>query len=73
MACVNDDGSITPTAKALLKSLDSPLGPEAIAAKIGAPLFRVRASLRELQAAGFVAEADGLYRATDQGAAKARS
>jgi DNA-binding IclR family transcriptional regulator len=70
MACVNADGSITPTAKSLLQSLESPLGPEAIAAKAGAPLFRVRASLRELQAAGFVAESGGLYRTTDAGRAK---
>ena len=70
MACVNADGSITPTAKALLQSIESPLGPEAIAAKIGAPLFRVRASLRELQAAGFVAESGGLFRTTDEGRTK---
>ena len=70
MACVNADGTITPTAKALLQSLESPLGPEAISAKIGAPLFRVRSSLRELQAAGFVAESEGLFRTTDAGRAK---
>jgi DNA-binding IclR family transcriptional regulator len=70
MACVNADGTITPTAKALLQSLESPLGPEAIAAKIGAPLFRVRSSLRELQAAGFVSESGGLFRMTDQGRTK---
>lgn len=70
MACVNADGSVTPTAKALLRSLEIPLGPEAIAARIGAPLFRVRASLRELRAAGFVAESEGLFRATDAGRAK---
>lgn len=71
MACVNADGTITLTAKALLRSLESPLGPEAIAAKIGAPLFRVRASLRELQTAGLVAESGGQYRTTDAGRAKA--
>jgi len=70
MACVNDDGSITPTAKALLQSLESPLGPEAIAAKAGAPLFRVRSSLRELQAAGFVSESGGLFRTTELGRTK---
>ena len=70
MACVNADGTITPTARALLQSLESPLGPEEIAAKIGAPLFRVRSSLRELQAAGFVSESGGSFRATDQGRAK---
>lgn len=70
MACVNADGTITPTAKALLQSLASPLGPEAIAAKTGAPLFRVRASLRELQTAGFVAESGGLFRTTEEGRTK---
>lgn len=70
MACVNADGTITPTAKALLQSLADPLGPEEIASKIGAPLFRVRSSLRELQAAGFVAESGGKYSTTDQGRAK---
>lgn len=70
MGCVNADGTISPTAKALLQSLESPLGPEAIAAKIGAPLFRVRSSLRELQAAGFVSESGGLFQTTDQGRAK---
>lgn len=70
MACVNADGSITPTAKALLQSLEQPLGVDAIAAKVGAPLFRVRSSLRELAAAGFVAESEGLYTATEAGRAK---
>jgi predicted transcriptional regulator len=70
MACVNADGTITPTAKALLQNLESPLGPEAIAAKIGVPLFRVRSSLRELAVAGFVVESDGLFRATDKGRAR---
>jgi predicted transcriptional regulator len=70
MACVNADGTITPTAKALLQNLESPLGPDAIAAKIGVPLFRVRSSLRELAAAGFVVESDGLFRATDKGRAR---
>ncbi|MGB7294231.1 MAG: hypothetical protein WBC70_01450 [Candidatus Aminicenantales bacterium] len=48
MACVNPDGTISPSAKALLKSLESPLGVEEIAARLGSPLFKVRSSLREL-------------------------
>ncbi len=67
MACVNPDGTITPTAKALLQSLESPLTPEEIAAKIGAPLFRVRSSLRELAGADLVSESEGRYRTTDKG------
>ena len=70
MACVNADGTITATARALLGSLESPLGPEEIAARIGAPLFRVRASLRELGDAGFVEESSGRYGVTAAGRAK---
>ena len=70
MACVNADGTITATARALLQSLDSPLRPEAIAAKIGVPLFRVRASLRELRDAGLVEGSESMYRVTAAGRAK---
>jgi predicted transcriptional regulator len=67
MACVNPDGTITSTARSLLQNLENPLSPEDIAGKIGAPLFRVRSSLRELAGAGLVAESGGLFQTTDQG------
>jgi predicted transcriptional regulator len=67
MACVNPDGTITPTAKSLLQTLEKPLSPEEIGAKIGVPLFRVRSSLRELESAGLVSEAEGRFRTTDEG------
>jgi predicted transcriptional regulator len=70
MACVNADGTITPMAKSLLQALGNPLTPEEAAALIGVPLFRIRASLRELQAAGFVKDEGGRYRLTEQGRAK---
>ena len=67
MACVNPDGTITPTAKSLLQGLTEPLAPETIASKLGVPLFRVRSSLRELETAGLVSEAEGLFRTTEKG------
>ena len=67
MACVNPDGSISESARVLLKAADSPGTPEEIGKKIGQPLFKIRSSLRELHDAGFVAEKDGKYSATDAG------
>lgn len=54
MACVNADGTITETARSLLKAVESPLGAEEIAARLGLPLFRVRSSLREMAEAGLI-------------------
>lgn len=71
MACVNADGTITPTAKALLQSLETPRGAEEIAAALGLPLFRVRSSLRELAEAGLVAAEGDHYRTTEEGRKKA--
>ena len=54
MACVNPDGTLTPSARKILEALTSASRPEAIAVATGVPLFRVRSSLRELEAAGLV-------------------
>jgi len=71
MACVSADGTITATAKALIKSLEVPLGAEEIAARLGSPLFKVRSSLRELVEAGLVVTQDDKYLATEAGKQKA--
>lgn len=71
MACIDPDGTLTITAKFLLKSLDQePLPPEAIAKALSEPIFRVRGNLRELSQAGFIEEVDGLYHLTDEGREK---
>jgi predicted transcriptional regulator len=67
MACVNPDGTLSPSATALLKSLETPLGPEEIAARLGSPLFKVRSSLRELVAAGLVEVREDKYLASEEG------
>jgi len=70
MACVNPDGSITETAKALLRVLESPLAPEEIAQKVGQPLFKVRSSLREMTGAELIKDEGGKYIVTEKGKEK---
>ncbi len=67
MACVNPDGTLSPSAKQLLGILESPLAPEAIAQEVGQPLFKVRSSLREMADAGLIAEQNGSFQVTDAG------
>jgi len=71
MACVNADGTITATAKALLKSLETPFSAEEVSGRLGQPLFRVRSSLREMLEAGLVVAQGDKYLATEEGKKKA--
>lgn len=73
MGCVNPDGSLTPVALQVLRALSAlPDGgdAESVAAATGRPLYRARASLRELEAAGFVMLDRGAHRVTSVGRAK---
>ena len=70
MACVNPDGTITPSAIAILAALRTADTAELIAPLAGLPLFRVRSALRELVAAGLVTVEDGRHRLTDAGLAR---
>ena len=70
MACVNPDGTVTPSAIAILTALRSADTAELIAPLAGLPLFRVRSALRELVTAGLVEAVDGHHRLTDAGLAR---
>jgi DNA-binding IclR family transcriptional regulator len=73
MGCVNSDGSLTPVALQVLRALSVlPDGgdAESVAAATGRPLYRARASLRELEAAGVVMLDGGAHRLTNVGRAK---
>jgi DNA-binding IclR family transcriptional regulator len=76
MPCVNPDGTLTPVAVQVLRglaSLHAPVAMDAIAQAAGLPVYRARASLRELQNAGLV-ELDGIaHRITDAGRARLAS
>jgi len=54
MACVNPDGTIIESAKALLRIIENPKTPEEISKQLGQPLFKIRSSLREMVNAGLV-------------------
>lgn len=69
MACINPDGSLTPSGRRMLIALPGPEGPEpmtidALSTKAGVPLYRARASIREFLGAGLVSEESFLYRRT---------
>jgi predicted transcriptional regulator len=70
MACVNPDGSISTSAKALLNIVQNPLTPEEISKQIGQPLFKVRSSLREMTQADLVKEENGKFIITEKGREK---
>jgi DNA-binding IclR family transcriptional regulator len=73
MGCVNADGSLTPVALQILRALSALPGggdAESVAHATGRPLYRARASLRELEAAGFVALDRGAHRLTNAGRAR---
>ena len=73
MGCVNPDGSLTPVALQVLRALLAlPEGgdAESVALATGRPLYRARASLRELEAGGFVMLDRGAHRVTNSGRAK---
>ena len=70
MACVNPDGTVTPSAVAILTALRSADTAELIAPLAGLPLFRVRSALRELVAAGLVVVVDGRQSLTEAGLAR---
>jgi predicted transcriptional regulator len=71
MACVNPDGTISPSAKALLKGLETPLSAEEVSGRLGQPLFRVRSSLREMLEAGLIVVQGDKYQASEEGKKKA--
>ena len=73
MACVNPDGTVSPSARALLEIAGEPLTPAEIAGKIGRPLFQVRSSIRELVEAGLLREEEGKYSVTRRGRKKSEA
>ena len=70
MACINPDGTLTPSAKAMLSAVSSPAPLEEVAKSTGLPLFRIRSSTREMLEAGLVEEKEGKYAVTKLGREK---
>ena len=70
MACINPDGTLTPSAKAILSALSSSATLEEVAKSTGLPLFRIRSSIREMLEAGLVEEKEEGFVATKLGRQK---
>lgn len=70
MACVKPDGSLTETAKVLLRQLVKPLNAEELAPRISQPLFKVRSVMRELVSNGLAIEVDGRFQISPKGEEK---
>jgi predicted transcriptional regulator len=70
MVCINLDGSLSPHAKAICKSLIHPGSLDDIARNTNMPAQRLHPCLQELLAAGLVTENQGIYRITDIGIAQ---
>lgn len=69
MACVNNQGELSESARRMLAALENPVTPAEVADLTELPLFRVRSGLREMAAAGLVDLKDGVYTPTQQGRA----
>lgn len=69
VACVTDHGTLSEPAKKLLEVLKiQPTPAEHLAQALEAPMFKVRASLREMRDAGLIAETqEGYYTVTEKG------
>lgn len=70
MACINSDGSLSGAAKKVLGAMQSPTRLEDVSESTMLPLYRIRASVRELIEAGLAEEKDGLYVITLNGQAR---
>lgn len=68
MACLNPDGTLTRSARAVLEALREPADEREIAARSSVPLFKVRGLLRDMTGSKLVTSSDGVYRLTEDGA-----
>jgi len=73
MPCVWPDGTLSSSGRLLLTSVGPDSTAEDVAATTGIPLYRVRSSLRQLLAAGFISEQGGHFKQTREGVEKVKS
>jgi predicted transcriptional regulator len=72
MPCVWPDGSLSTSGRLLLASVSPNCSAEEVSAVTGIPLYRVRSSLRQLLAAGYISQEGEHFRQTDEGARKVK-
>ncbi len=67
MACINPDGSLSAVAMLMLDYLVEPHTEQEIAQRAAQPLYRIRASLRELMEADLIEKVGDGWRTTKDG------
>ena len=67
MACINSDGTLTPTAQKVLSAMQEPIDVFEINQKTGVALYRIRSNIRELIEFGLVDETNGRFVLTENG------
>jgi predicted transcriptional regulator len=72
MACINSDGTLSPSAESVLKVAQKTVTDVEIAQATGLPLFRIRSSLRELVNAGLLKKDVDRYMVTESGASRVK-
>ena len=71
--CVNPEGSLTFSAKELLKILATPLDEMEISSMLSKPLFKIRSILREMIGANLIEQKEGKFVITEEGKKKKNS
>jgi predicted transcriptional regulator len=70
MACIDSEGELIASARAILEALSEARTPENISDLTDVRLFRVRSMLREMQRVGLVSHSQGRYSLTEAGRAR---
>jgi len=69
MACIQPDGTLSPSGEYILLALRNPATPEDAVRETGIPLFLVRGAVREFLQAGYLEETGDKFRLTPKGLA----
>ena len=70
MACINADGTLTLAGRDVLEALDEPRTVEEIREVARQPVYRVRASLREMEKMGLITVDGDRYSINEAGKAR---
>ncbi len=68
MPCIDDNGNLSDSGKALINALSKKsLDVKEISSQINVPLFKIRSSIRELIEANLIEESNDKYKLTEKG------
>ena len=70
MPCISTKGKLMPTARKILRATGGPISASEVSKTTGLPLYRVRASLRELGEEGLIEATGDRFHITESGKQK---